>query len=153
MSALVIVIQVYMNFPDPIGQRRHIMMTQISACWRPGALPVGDTLSFWIGGGGWLNGRVLDSGGRGPGFEPHNRCVVSLSQDTFSSPKYWSPRKQWRRPNMTEKLFTGTLNNNQTKPKPFGWSSFIESNMATCMLQTTVYNVHLLKKIVCNVGP
>ena len=26
----------------------------------------------------WLSGRVLDSGARGPGFEPHNRCVVLL---------------------------------------------------------------------------
>ena len=65
-----------MNFPDPIGQFRR----QISACWRPGALPIGDTLSFWIGGGGWLDGIVLDSGARGPGLEPHNCCVVSLSK-------------------------------------------------------------------------
>ena len=27
------------------------------------------------------------------------------------------PRKQWLRPTVTEKLFTGTLNNNQTKHK------------------------------------
>ena len=32
----------------------------------------------------WLSGRVLDSGPRGRGFEPHQRhCVVVIEQDTF----------------------------------------------------------------------
>ena len=32
----------------------------------------------------WLSGRVLDSGPKGSGFEPHRRhCVVVLEQDTF----------------------------------------------------------------------
>ena len=32
----------------------------------------------------WLSGRVLDSGPKGRGFEPHRRhCVVVLEQDTF----------------------------------------------------------------------
>ena len=32
----------------------------------------------------WLNCKVLDSGPRGRGFEPHRRhCVVVLEQDTF----------------------------------------------------------------------
>ena len=32
------------------------------------------------GGALWLNGRASDSGARGPGFEPHNLCIVSLSK-------------------------------------------------------------------------
>ena len=28
----------------------------------------------------WLSGRASDSGARGPGFEPHDCCVVSLSK-------------------------------------------------------------------------
>ena len=35
----------------------------------------------------WLRGRESDSGARGPGFEPHDRRVVFLEQDTLSSPK------------------------------------------------------------------
>ena len=32
----------------------------------------------------WLSGRVLDSGPRGHGFEPHQRhCIVVIGQDTF----------------------------------------------------------------------
>ena len=34
----------------------------------------------------WLNGRVSDSGARGPGFETYLRRVVSLSK-TLYSPK------------------------------------------------------------------
>ena len=52
------------------------------------------------------------------GFEPHSgRRVVSLSK-TYLPPKVLViPRKQWLRPNMTEKLFTRTLSikPNQTK--------------------------------------
>ena len=69
----------------------------------------------------WLSGRASDSGARGPGFESHNRsplCSI-LEQDTLSSPNYWQiPRKQCLCPKMTENLFTGTLNNNQTITKP-----------------------------------
>ena len=36
------------------------------------------------GGVQWLSGRVLDSGPRDNGFEPHRSlCVVVLEQDTF----------------------------------------------------------------------
>ena len=63
----------------------------------------------------WLSGRVSDSGERSRVRTPGPPCSV-LEKDTLSSPKYWLiPRKQWLCPNMTEKLFTGTLNNNQTK--------------------------------------
>ena len=59
--------------------------------------------------------NTSDSGSRGRGFEPHSgRRVVSLSK-TYLPPKVLViPRKRWLRPNMTEKLFTGTLN---IKPK------------------------------------
>ena len=47
------------------------------------------------------------------GSNPRPPCSV-LEQDTLSSPKYWYiSRNQWFRPNMTGKLFTGTLNNSQ----------------------------------------
>ena len=42
-------------------------------------------------------------------------CCV-LEQDTFTSQKVLViPRKRWLRPDMTEKLFTGTLSKNETK--------------------------------------
>ena len=76
------------------------------------------TLSHWGGGGGGGGGRgglvvnTLDSGSRGRGFEHHSgRRVVSLSK-TYLPPKVHVlviPRKRWLHPNMTEKLFTGTL--------------------------------------------
>ena len=44
-------------------------------------------------------------------------CCV-LEQDTFTSQKVLViPRKRWLRPDMTEILFTGTLNKNETKRK------------------------------------
>ena len=46
------------------------------------------------GGAQWLSGRVLDSGPRGRGFEPHRRhCVVSLSKNIYSSLVLVQPRK------------------------------------------------------------
>ena len=57
-----------------------------------------------------------DSGSRGRGFEPHSgRRVVSLSKAYLPPKKVLViPRKRWLRPNMTEKLVTGTLS---IKPK------------------------------------
>ena len=44
-------------------------------------------------------------------------CCV-LEQDTFTPRKVLViPRKWWLRPDMTEKLLTGTLSLNKTKPK------------------------------------
>ena len=65
----------------------------------------------------WLT--PLDSGFRGQGFKPYSgRRVMSLSK-TYLPPKkvLVIPRKRWLIPNMTEKLFTGTLSikPNQTK--------------------------------------
>ena len=75
------------------------------------------------------NGLVVntsDSGSRGRGFETHSgRHVVSLSKTYLPPPPPPPPppqvlvilRKRWFRPNMTEKLFSGTLSIklNQTK--------------------------------------
>ena len=65
----------------------------------------------------------LDSESRGPGFEPHKRHrVVSLSKAHLLPTVLVKPRKRWLRPDMTEKLLTGTLSlntNKQTKINVF----------------------------------
>ena len=64
----------------------------------------------------WPSGRASDSGARGRGFDTYLRRVVSLSKDTFTPRKVLViPRKRWLRPDMTEKMFTGTLSLNKTK--------------------------------------
>ena len=67
-------------------------------------------------GRGGLVVNTSDSGSRGRGLEPHSgRRVVTLSK-TYLPPKVLViPWKRWLRPNMTEKLFTGTLSFKQTK--------------------------------------
>ena len=48
-------------------------------------------------------------------FDPRpGRCVVSLSKRLNSPKVLVIPRNRWFRLNMTEKLFTGTLNNKKT---------------------------------------
>ena len=65
------------------------------------------------GGARWRSGRASDSESRGPGFEPHKRHrVVSLSKAHLLPTVLVKPRKRWLRPDMTEKLLTGTLNLN-----------------------------------------
>ena len=50
------------------------------------------------------------------GFDTYFRRAVSLSKDTFTLRKVLAiPRKRWLRPDMTEKLFTGTFSLNKTK--------------------------------------
>ena len=45
-------------------------------------------------------------------------CILKQDRPTFTSQKVLViPRKRWLRPNMTEKLFTGSLSI-KTKPKP-----------------------------------
>ena len=62
------------------------------------------------GGGRRPSGRASDSGERGREFDTYFRRVVSLSKDTFTPRKVLViPRKGWLRPDMTERLFTGTL--------------------------------------------
>ena len=67
----------------------------------------------------WRSGRASDFEWRGPGFDPHKRhCVVSLSKMHYLPTVLVKPRKSWLCPDMTEKLFTGTLSLNtniQTK--------------------------------------
>ena len=66
----------------------------------------------------WPSGRASDSGGRAQGFDIYIHRVVSLSKDTFTSRKILViPRKRWLHPDMTDKLFTGTLSLNK-KNKP-----------------------------------
>ena len=70
-----------------------------------------------IKGAQWLSGRVLDSGPKGRGFEPHRRdCVVSLSKNINPSLVLVQPRKT--RPFITERLLMGRKESNQTNKHP-----------------------------------
>ena len=53
------------------------------------------------------------------GVETYLRRVVSLSQTLYSPKVLVIPRKQWLRPDMTEKLLTGMLSLNTTKTNKF----------------------------------
>ena len=65
----------------------------------------------------WPSGRASDSRARGQVFDTYLRRVVSLSKDTFTPQNVMViPRKRWLSPHMTEKLFTGMLSLNKTKP-------------------------------------
>ena len=62
----------------------------------------------------WLSGRVLVSGPKGSGFEPHRRhCVVSLSKNINPSLVLIQPRKT--SPFIAERLLMGCKESNQTK--------------------------------------
>ena len=66
------------------------------------------------------SGRASDSEYRGPGFNPHKRHrVVSLSKTHEHPTVLDKPRKRWLRPDMTEKLLTGTLSLNTNKLRYF----------------------------------
>ena len=67
------------------------------------------------GGARWLSGRASDSRARGRGFETYLRRVLSLSKTLFSPKVLVIHRKRWLRPDMTEKLLTGTLILNTNK--------------------------------------
>ena len=75
--------------------------------------------------------NTSDSGSRGREFEPHSgRRVVSLNK-TYLPPKVLViPRKRWLRPNMTEKMFTGTLSIRKKQHK---------KNMYTCIYRTGTF--------------
>ena len=64
---------------------------------------------------GGLVVNASDSGSRGREFEPHSGQTVlcPLARHIYSPKLLVIPRKRWLRPNMTEKLFTGTLRINQ----------------------------------------
>ena len=69
-----------------------------------------------IFGARWRSGRASDSESRGPGFDPRMRHrVVSLSKTHLLPTVLVKPRKSWLRPDMTEKLLTGTLSLNTNK--------------------------------------
>ena len=73
-----------------------------------------DTWSPW----GECCGLVVnasDTGSRGRGFEPHSGQTVLCpwARGIYSPKVLVIPRKRWLRPNMTEKLFTGTSRINQ----------------------------------------
>ena len=82
-----------------------------SPCWAMSTK--GDI--FMKRGARWLSGRVSDSGARGREFETYRRHVVSLSKTLYSPKVLVIPRKRWLRPDMTEKLLTGTLSLNTNK--------------------------------------
>ena len=61
-----------------------------------------------------LSGRLLDSRLEGHEFEPHRRhCIMSLSKNIYPSLVLVQPRKT--RPFITERLFMGRKESNQTK--------------------------------------
>ena len=61
----------------------------------------------------WLMPRTPDPEVGGSSLTEVKPCCV-LEKGTFTPPKVLViPRKRWLRPNMTEKLFTGTLRINQ----------------------------------------
>ena len=65
----------------------------------------------------WLSSRVPVSRPKGRGFEPHRRhCIVSLSKNINPSLVLVQPRKT--RPFITERLFMGRKESNQTNKKP-----------------------------------
>ena len=68
-----------------------------------------------IRGARWLSGRASDSGARGLGFETYLRRVMSLRKTLYNPKELVIPRKLWLRPDMTEKLLTGTLSLNTNK--------------------------------------
>ena len=68
---------------------------------------------------GGLVVNASDPRSRGPGFEPHSgQTMLCPWARHIHSPKVLViPRKWWLRPNMTEKLFTGTLKIKSTNQK------------------------------------
>ena len=84
--------------------------------YKPGILFMGHRQTeFSPGGRTGLMVRALDSGSGDPGSILGRSVCCFLEQE---SPKVLViPRNRWLRLNMTEKLFTGTLNNNQKKKK------------------------------------
>ena len=76
---------------------------------------------LFLGGGGGSTGLVVrasDSGSGDPGSILGRVGVFfPWARDIYSPKVLVIPRNRWLRLNMTEKLFTGTLNHNQNKTK------------------------------------
>ena len=64
-----------------------------------------------------FNSIIIQGGARGLRFETFPRRVLSLSKTIYSPKVLVIPRKRWLRPDMTEKLLTGTLSLNTNKLK------------------------------------
>ena len=94
--------------------------------------------------------RALDSGSGDPGSILGRSVCCFLEQETFTPQKVLViPRNRWLRLNMTEKLFTGTLNHNQNKNKIIGKASLIRQSVSHNRIYrcTPEYiNVGLVKK-------
>ena len=98
----------------------------------------------------WLSGRALDSGGRG--FETYLRRVEALSKTLYSPKVLVIHRKRWFRPDMTEKLLTGTLNLNTNKQtrnrhKTFHFNFYFPKQTAI-----TTYEPHREKTCSCHMS-
>ena len=97
--------------------------------------------SLQAGGARAPSGRAPDSGAGGRGFDTYQRRVVSLSKDTFTPPKALViHRKRWIRPDMTEKLFTGTLSLNKSLPPSMIIQAFMH------VLITHMYEYDFIEK-------
>ena len=89
--------------------------------------------SSWCGGAtAWWLTRIHRSGVRAPLGSP---CIV-LEQDMFTPITQVMPRKRWLHPNMTDKLFTGTLSIKQTK---ISWKE-LPTRLTICFLVMSICN-------------
>ena len=72
-----------------------------------------------------------------------SKPVFVLEQGTFTSPKVLViPRKRWLRPNMTEKLFTGTLRINQPTKL-----HYCENKGADHLISTFIFTTKIVQSI------
>ena len=97
-------------------------------------------LVYMSGGRGGLVVHASDSGSRGRGFECRSgQTVLCPSARHIYSPKVLViPRKRWLCPNMTEKLFTGTLRINQ----PTFGKDLLTRLIVSCLDKIYVYFSH-----------
>ena len=80
----------------------------------------------------WLMPRTPDPEVGGSSPTRVKPCCV-LEQGTFTPQKVLViPRKRWLRPNMTEKLFTGTLRINQPTKTHLGCPKYERDNSIVC---------------------
>ena len=81
--------------------------------------------------------NASDSGSRSRGFEPHSGQTVlcPLARRIYSPKVLVIPRKRWLRPNITEKLFTGTLRISQPTNSV---------SLCACFAAKTLHNINNL---------
>ena len=92
------------------------------------------TLSYFVAGGQWLSGIVLDSRPRGPGFKPHRRhcVVVLLARHIYPCLVLVQPRKTC--PCLTERLLMGHKESNLTNKQTY----FVAQSVASPIADTGV---------------